>query len=143
MSGKLFKLSRYFSSCYCNRERKPVIVKYDATATGTGIGTSDTNMKCPLCKQTRMFRIDTWWGGSFKNSDSIFLDTAKKVKFKVADAIDVTESLLTEYVKILDNDVLNKKNELKKAEADARNTKAVLDRIKGVVKKEGVKKKNG
>lgn len=147
MTEKFFKLSKYFNDCYCGKKREPFIVKYDAAATGTGIGTTDTIMLCPLCKRRRTFRINTWWGGYFKDSDYIFLDTAKKTKFKVSDAEDMTKSLLIEHIKTLDRDVLNKKNELKKSEENVKQAKIILDRIdeeeKEAAKEGKGKKKNG
>jgi len=143
MSKKLYRVSKYYKDCYCRNvaRTEPLLIKFDASTAYIGIGIEDTYMSCPFCGNKRHFRIDTWWGGSFSNDDTIFLDTAKKTKLKVSELVDATNTLLENYMLKLTQEVNVKKKDFDDADKRLSALKDLIGKTKTV--KKDSKSKNG
>lgn len=133
-----FKVMKFTYGCTACRwpNKNLPIVKFEASMSEFGIGTKSTSMECPMCRRQRFYNIDTWWGGTFYDKDTIYLDTAKKNKLKVSEIQDVTYSLLKNRALSLKQEVTNEKRKLKNV---SDNLKALND----VLAKKKEKKKDG
>lgn len=133
-----FKVMRFTYGCTACRwpNKNLPIVKFEDSMSQFGIGTKNTSMDCPMCGIQRFYNIDTWWGGSFFDKDTIYLDTAKKKKLKVSDIQDVTYSLLKSRALSLKQEVTSEKRKLK-------GTTDKLKALNDVLAKEKEKKKDG
>jgi len=127
-----FKVSKYAQSCYyCRRKilRKSFIIKFNAEMDNLGVGICDTRLPCQDCGQLVNSQIDTWWGGTFKNGDTIFGDTAKKESIKVENLPDYSAILAKEHVSKLSSEVLTEERSLK-------NKKQKLEKIRAFLNKD-------
>jgi hypothetical protein len=138
MSGKIYKVSKYFNDCYCRSmpRSNALIVKFNAEMAKFGIGTESAHMTCESCKKKIFYRIDTWWGGQFTDKDTIFEDSAKKIKLKVCNVKDVTDQLLeSQYNKM--------KLEARTQKKKYNNTELSLKELSKILGKDKERKKNG
>ena len=131
-----FKVSKYTQHCYScrTRKRRNLIVKFNAEMDNLDIGTCDARLTCPECGRLTPAQIDTWWGGVFKNEDTIFEDTARKKGIIVGNLPDYSDILAREHFEKLSN-------EMRKDEANLKDKERKLEGIKAFIDKNVAKKK--
>lgn len=110
----MFKVSKYLINCYsCNKNgRTPIIIKFNAEIADLGVGICNTYLNCEGCGRKVYALIDTWWGGTFGDKDTIFENTTKKEKINISELPDYTKVLSEQYTVKLSGEVLKDKKNL-------------------------------
>jgi len=129
----MFKVSKYLLNCYsCNRNgRIPIVIKFNAEIADLGVGICNTYLNCENCGRKGYALIDTWWGGTFENKDTIFESTTKKEKINISDLTDYTKTLSEQYTIKLSDEVSRDKRNLEDKTSKLKKIKEFLKQNTG------------
>jgi len=129
-----FKVSKYNYICYnCaagNRpaKQKSFVMRFNAELTDPNMGSCNMNLPCPKCSRTVNCKVDTWWGGTFRDEDTIFEDTARTQSVKVSSLPDYSKEFA-----VYQRDKLN--SEIRQSEPRIKSLKQRLEKVKCFLQK--------